>query len=1163
METLQKLKRPTSKRKLKNAIPFFLPKKKSDLILRKPKRQAITLVDKKIKETKVITEPKPKTINTLSTTIISIKKSATKLKAHKTSEEAVKETQKASILPAKDTNATAAIRNQVEVMNAQEKAPFGKTLFKEKLRKSINDSIKSKKDAEKIKEEGVSKTFTNDLAENLSSEKEKSGGGIEKASLEAPQTPGNELTITEPKELPEVNILGHETLSKENPLTPEKRSPDDTNLDKEADSIDEVMDQNKVSNEQLEKSNEPKFVSTLKDKKQAQTKARNFSKEFRPVEAKIIQGTQKENNNIITHLLGGMHTAHSLTMSKTFKEQNKKKQEEALIRKTVSTKLYSIYSETKKEVNLCFAKIDNYVNYIFDLEITRFSNKFSSRVADLLDENTGFLNEFGSFVSGNELLDEVQIFEIAKKEFIDDMEAPIEHVSSFIEQMLENANTAIKKGEAEKTTFWNSQSTEVRRIAGDIYISVDEKFKDLEQSVKDKEGALIDKITEKFTKALDDLNERYEKAKEENKSWLDRAIDGVKAVIKTIIELKEAIQKMAQKATKYADRIIDDPSGFFGNLADGVGQGFNNFKKNINKHLIVGVLSWLTGSMGGLGIVLPKELNVEGITSLILQILGISIQKIKELVITIIGRKRFEFIEKGVEIGVAAGNKVLNIFKILNEKGLPGLWEFIKDEFSNLKEMLIETVKSFVIEAITKKALEILLSMLIPAAGFIKAVQTLIRFVITLFQKAEQIVKIIDGIIDTFGEILNKNISKVAAMVEGVLGGFISLAISFLAAVLGLDGIATKVQKFIKDKIQPKIDKILKNIAAKIKTVIEKIGLDKLIDKSMVAVEKGKAWVEDKKKKAVETGKASLGKLAEWLGIKKTYKSKDGNKHTLSFDEVNRKPVLMRSSVKISFDSYIANVKNRVLDYNTKNPKEAIDFTGIESQYKLVRNEMSDYSNFNKNDVSAKMDKLANLLSQLPDELADANVFFPNHTIKLSPPFETKYNGNNKSIDGNKIDVKNLSLKLGSLKGSPGKYTSKLFDHIHGKVSKSGQLIKGHLLNHYLGGSGDMAENIMPIAKNTNDAMERSSDNVVKERLAKEKLLTGCVFDYAVGVKYEKSNPLNAVVPSKITMSFIQKQFAGKEKNKANMEDGSKWEPITGALEDRKLDAKNELENLL
>ena len=177
-------------------------------------------------------------------------------------------------------------------------------------------------------------------------------------------------------------------------------------------------------------------------------------------------------------------------------------------------------------------------------------------------------------------------------------------------------------------------------------------------------------------------------------------------------------------------------SKFFDNLSNGIGQGFTNFKNRIDQHLIKGVLSWLTGSMREMNIVLPENYDFQGIVGLIMQILGISVEKVKKIIENIIGKKQYEFLQKGVEKGMAAGNRILEIFQILSTEGISGLWIFIKLEFGNLKEMLIDTAKSFVIEAITKKATAVLLSLLIPGAGFIRAAELLIRFVTTLFQKA-------------------------------------------------------------------------------------------------------------------------------------------------------------------------------------------------------------------------------------------------------------------------------------------------------------------------------------------------------------------------------------------------------------------------------------------
>src|SRR5690606_15006743 len=108
--------------------------------------------------------------------------------------------------------------------------------------------------------------------------------------------------------------------------------------------------------------------------------------------------------------------------------------------------------------------------------------------------------------------------------------------------------------------------------------------------------------------------------------------------------------------------------------------------------------------------------------------------------------------------------------------------------------------KSFIIVTIVETAVVKVVSMLIPGAGFISAVKSLIDFLRTLFAKARQIVNIITGIIDTFGEILAGNVAKVSSMVENVLAKFLGMAITFLAAILGLGKVGKKINDIIQKK---------------------------------------------------------------------------------------------------------------------------------------------------------------------------------------------------------------------------------------------------------------------------------------------------------------------------------------------------------------------------
>lgn len=1086
--------------KPKKTKPFFGSKKKLDVKLNKtPKKGKAMATPKNKKVKKEKTEAQKIQIISLKKPVKEIQGTSKKYQKHKESDTILKEAKDSAILPSKEANESTANHNQVEVMDAQTKdtKSFDKESFREKLQVQIDDTIKKKSDAEKIKTNGVDENVTKGISETVGKEKTKAGGKVESSSIvppAQPEIPSEEKTTQEPQQLP---LLTHESktlTTQKSDLAPVKHLDEETDFTKETEVLDNDYKKNNLSQDKLQNSNEPRFIAADNQKQDSEAKAQELTDHTRANEKKKINGTRLSNTKTINDSYNAMLDQQSITNKGRLDQQKQKSKEENKIRQNVHTKLTSFFTNANSVVLKCFESIDSYIEKTFGLSITKNLDIFSERVAELLDDNDG-IEWLGKKLTGGHVAGEVEIFNTAKEEFIKHMEVPIDNLVNYVDEKLTEANNAIKEARKNADIFWSKQSDETKKIAGDIYEESNTKFEELESSVKDKESSVIDTVTEKFSAALEELDERFEKAKIENMSWLDRAIAAVKSVINTIIELKNAIQRLAQKAAKYAEAIIDDPITFFGNLADGIGQGFTNFKNNIDKHLIKGVLEWLTGSMAGSEIVLPKELNFEGITSLVLQILGITMKKIKDLVIGVIGKERFEFIEKGVDATLAAGNKILNIFKILNEKGLAGLWEFIMEEFDNLKEMLIENVKTFVMETIAMKAMEYLLSLLIPGAGFIRAAQLLIKFVVTLFQKAAQIIKILDGILDTFGDILNKNLGAVVAKVESVLSGFLSLAISFLAAVLGLDGIVGKVQKFIQQKIRPKIDQVLKNIANKIKKVVEKIGLTKLIDKSMHAVEKGKAWIDDKKKKAKDTAKKYGEKFLDILGIKKGFKGSDGNNHTLFFEGSHENPTLMVASEKMTYQKFLSEI---VPDSN-KDKYFAID---IAKKIDEIKGSKYTSSADDKPARKAEEEKREKIIKFQLDRLSQVTASFFG-VMEVGDVKHTPSTRGGATI-GESVEVKHLSKKgrADGIKGSqPKDAPNAVWDVLKKRKKGNGTYyIRGHLLNDNIFGPGTW-DNMAPIPGSFNTGEMEP----VIESQAKKAVQSGGTIDFNLSFNFGRA----------------------------------------------------------
>lgn len=186
--------------KPKKTKPFFGPKKKLDVKLNKAPKKGKAMaapLKKEIKKEK--TEAQKIQIASLKKPVKEIQGTSKKYQKHKESETVLKEAKDSAILPSLQANESAANHNQVEVMDAQTKdtKAFDKEGFREKLQVQIDDTIKKKSDAEKIKTNGVDENVTKGISETVGKEKTKAGGKVESSSIvppALPETPSEEAT---------------------------------------------------------------------------------------------------------------------------------------------------------------------------------------------------------------------------------------------------------------------------------------------------------------------------------------------------------------------------------------------------------------------------------------------------------------------------------------------------------------------------------------------------------------------------------------------------------------------------------------------------------------------------------------------------------------------------------------------------------------------------------------------------------------------------------------------------------------------------------------------------------------------------------------------------------------------------------------------------------
>ncbi len=245
-------------------------------------------------------------------------------------------------------------------------------------------------------------------------------------------------------------------------------------------------------------------------------------------------------------------------------------------------------------------------------------------------------------------------------------------------------------------------------------------------------------------------------------------------------------------------KILKDPIGFVRHLVAAAKLGLGNFSDRFGAHLKAGLIDWLTGSLPG--VYIPKEMSLPEMGKFALSVLGITWGQIRAKIVKALGPNG-EKIMTGLETA-------FDVVVALIQGGPAAAWELIKEKLTNLKDMVVDGIISFVVDTIIKKAIPKLISMFIPGAGFISAIMSMYDTVMVFVQKLAKIAAAVKAFVDSIVNIANGQIDGAAAKVESGLAGLLSLAISFLAGFLGLGNVASKILAVIK-KVQDIVDKAL------------------------------------------------------------------------------------------------------------------------------------------------------------------------------------------------------------------------------------------------------------------------------------------------------------------------------------------------------------------
>jgi hypothetical protein len=282
-------------------------------------------------------------------------------------------------------------------------------------------------------------------------------------------------------------------------------------------------------------------------------------------------------------------------------------------------------------------------------------------------------------------------------------------------------------------------------------------------------------------------------------NWLkERAIQAFEGLMKTIGG-PAATQVIAvlRRAGNTFSAIVTNPKGFLTNLVNALQTGFKQFSSKIVNHLKNGLAAWLTGSLSATGLSVPDKLDARGIVSLALSVLGINYGRVRNILVKRIGGGKVKQLEGGFDLvqrlangGLAAAvQHMMHVGKTLQQ----------------LQTTVIESVRNWVIETVVKAAISKLVATFSGFGAIAVAAQGIYNAIAFLIEQASKIQALVNAVAASIGNIVAGKVSEAANYIESTLARSLSVAISFLARIVGLGNVGQKVREII-GRVQSRVD---------------------------------------------------------------------------------------------------------------------------------------------------------------------------------------------------------------------------------------------------------------------------------------------------------------------------------------------------------------------
>jgi len=691
----------------------------------------------------------------------------------------------------------------------------------------------------------------------------------------------------------------------------------------------------------------------------------------------------------------------------------------------------------------------------------RFEDTVNRRIEAFKDERyggaTGWTRWLHDKLLGMDDLPQVKrIFEDEKATFVAEIDRLVADITKDNERVIEECRTIVATARTKIEEFVASLGPALRQTGQQAMSEMKAKLDALDQKVEAKREELQQALEEKRSAAIEAIEKKIEAMKEEMSGalaklgslLLNAALKFFEWALSAAGYSADAIMGILNKGKAVLTAIVRKPVQFVKNLVGAVKKGVLQFKTNIKQHLIGGLIEWLTGALSSVPIQLPDTWNLKGILALVLQILGLTYDRIRAKLVKRVGEKVVSAIETGVTI----------VRRLITE-GPIALWHMLKEKAAEIKQQVMEGIRTWVITNVVKQGIIKLLSFLNPAGALVQAILAIYNTIMFFVENRDRIVQFVKSVFTSIGTIAQGRLGAAASYVEQTLARTIPIILGFIARLLGLSGIGKAITTVI-EKIRRPIDKVV----------------DKALDK-IVAMGR-KLWAK---------AKAGVGKLkdkvVQWWKKDRSFTDKSGEGHKIFLKKSGARTALMLASAPEQMRKRLQALKQSkdVPPARKKKLTTAIQHTAdleailqkLDAAGARSRKDERDEATIDTltAELDAKMKTTADVLKgiSLQEEADLASLPTPKYSFTMS-------GGRAKTAT---VELLSANRPMGAEPSAdPLGWTALQ----QGLTTGGRHWRRMHLVNHRLGGPGT-AENLAPGTQKNNSTHEKQFESILKQKV--------------------------------------------------------------------------------